>query len=250
MINWEQTRFTLIRIGLILLIISGLSVCIIVRVLVSIEEPSVEQVTLFLSGLTIIVIGLIIIHKQNDSKKIAGELINGYEPFLAKWEINGEDWDRFLKVKLNMTLRNTVAIGVSLVIVLGLLIVPAFFIFENYKFDLAILGLIMIVIMVFFLCKSIARLKAEKLAEIKELQLYFTETSIIYNSQLILLNELGSVLKSFSIQTQKDINTLKVVLENGGDSCELKKRFILPVPSNKKEEAESLVEHYNKTIVN
>ena len=78
-----KSRFTLLIAGLTLLIIAGLSVCIIMLIVISTKGFSLEYVILFLSGLVLLGFGLVAIIKQSKAytKNRVEEVMSGDEAF-------------------------------------------------------------------------------------------------------------------------------------------------------------------------
>lgn len=245
----RKTRFALIIIGLTLLLMAGISGCIIILIIISTEGLNPERIVLLLSGFVMTTIGLIVIVKQNRAytKNRVEEARNGNEPFLVKWEIGKEQWSRFSKAKFELDTKESTGNGWAAA---GLMGVISGFAFWN-KFDLTeVIGYIVLTAGIFFFVgKYGGRLKARSnyrgYSQIEMADVYFGKSYIIFNSKLILVYELGSRIKFFSIQNKFDMEVVEFTIELGLGNRKSTRNYTIPIPEGKIEEANKLSTYYN-----
>ena len=244
-----KSRFTFLIAGLTLLIIAGLSVCIIMLIVISTKGFSLEYVILFLSGLVLLGFGLVAIIKQSKAytKNRVEEVMSGDEAFLTKWEIDSKQWAHFVHAKYQFEVKESLGYGWAAAGLMGL---ASGFVFWG-KFDLVetVIYTLLIAGAFFFVGKQGAIVKArsefKRCSQIEMSDVHFGKSSIIFNSKLILVDEFGHRLKHFSIQDRFNMKVIEFAVESGLGNRKSTRNYIIPVSEGKIEEAQKLSSYYN-----
>lgn len=247
---YEKPRFTILIFGLSLLMIAGLSVCILMVVFMSVDGVTLDKGMVLFLGILITAFSLKAIIKNNRgySQQRAEEVKNGDEEVVAKWEIDSEQWSRFYKAKYEDNIRNATGFGWAAAALMGL--VSGFSLWNRLELIEVIVCIILVSGISFLVGKYVAILKARtdlnRQSQIQVAEIHFAKSSIIYNSKLILVNEFGYRPKQITIQEQFNMNVMVFTIESGIGHRKSSKSYTIPIPSGKTEEANKLVSYYSQ----
>ncbi|KYG78981.1 hypothetical protein [Roseivirga echinicomitans] len=245
----KKSRFTGVIAGLTLLMIAGLSACIIMLILMSVDDISFDKVMVFVLGLAVTVISLRTIVKQNQSysQQRVDMARNGGEAVLTQWEIDKTQWTHFCKSKYESDINESSGYGWSAACLMGL--VSGFSLWNRFDLGQIVAFVLLIAGVFFFIGKYVAGLKArsdfKRQCQLEVADIHFARSSIIFNSRLILLNELGYRLKDFSIQDKFNMKVIIFTVESGVGSRKSSSGYTIPMPADKMEEANQLSSYYN-----
>ncbi|WP_323756767.1 hypothetical protein [Roseivirga sp.] len=245
----KKSHFTLLIVGFTLLMIAGLSACIIMLILMSVDEVSFDKGFIFFLGLTVTVISLRIIIKQNQSysQQRVDAAMNGDEAVFTQWEISKAQWTSFCKSKYEFDLKESSGYGWAAACLMGL--VSGFSLWDRLDLDQIVAFTLLTAVFFFFIGKYVAGLKArsdfKRQSQLEVADIHFAKSSIIFNSRLILINEFGYRLKHFSLQDRFNMKVIIFTVEYGIGNRKSSNSYTIPMPADKMEEANKLSSYYN-----
>ena len=253
-VMYKQNKRHIVNILLLsILAIAGLAVLVTVIINNAGNQNNFYGLQWLLIGALLLIVSIVaIVNKTRSYYKNRIEFEKTLpDHFIADWAIDKKGWAEFVRYKFEVDKND--ATGLALITAVVFSVASVFVFLGELKVGFVILFTLVMTALGYLLGKFfgrfIAERKFERLVEVKDPQLYFTESSIIYNSQLILLNELGCKLLSFSIRSNSEIKTFSVMVECGLGQRKSTRKYMLPIPKDKTEEAQTLVQHYNKFLV-
>ena len=80
-------------------------------------------------------------------------------------------------------------------------------------------------------------------------EVHFAKEVIIFNGQLIMLSDYGQKLKYFSKEERFGMNQFTFIVQSGFGNKKNTNRFMIPIPTNREQEADKLFNYYSGLVV-
>ncbi|MGW8121061.1 hypothetical protein ACV07N_00265 [Roseivirga echinicomitans] len=244
-----KNRYVRVIIALILLMVVGFGTCIVMFIDMSVEGITIEKGLIFIAGLMGFLLSLSAVIKQSSAynQLRIDEVKEGKEAILIKWEIEKPQWLQFHNAKFEFDKKETTGYGWAAAGLMG--VISGFSIWSRLEPAEAVVSTLLIATIFFFIGKYAAMFKAksdfQKRGQLDVAEVYFAESSIIFNSKLILINSAGYRLKRFSIEDKFDMKVVLFTIESGIGSRKTTHDYMIPVPIERIEDVNKLFSYYS-----
>lgn len=249
-VNKNRNRFFILKIVLLTLVLIGcFAIAFISTMFLFIDGFSFLKLGGIIAGFLLGYISIKALIKLNKGwmTKMVVEIKDGSIANSLVWKFSEEEWSAFINWR-KATDRSDLKGSIILTSIIAIII---FFAMAYSSFDIlplivvSIAGGIAFGILIGLLMYWGTVIQTRKMASQLEGRITFTENAFLINDLLLFFNKMGTSLKKMNIAKNDDFGLLMhVIIVTQAGTRKNEKEYTFPIPRDKVEEAEKLVELY------